>query len=115
MSDVEGCILGVKFSYRNPWVCSWPVLTCHGYGWQHLVIHELDLAELHPLVRTPAKPRAVLGMLLEFPWALGPVLVCLSSRSQSCGFSAAQKLILVMLLLSRKNPRHGMLPAVKAL
>lgn len=40
------------------------------------------LAELHPLVRTLAEPRAVLEMLLEFPWALGeclrPLLVCLS-------------------------------------
>lgn len=35
--------------------------------------------------------------------------------SYSHGFSVAQKLILVMLLLSKRNLRHGMLPALKPL
>lgn len=81
MADVESCILGVSFLKSAPWVCSWPVLSYPSCAWHHLGMNELGLAEAHPLVRAPAEPRAVLGKLLEFPWALRgclrPLLLCL--------------------------------------
>lgn len=38
ISDVETCILDVRFLKSTPWVCSWPV---NGYAWLHLGINEL--------------------------------------------------------------------------